>query len=180
MHLWLVVVGLFISSLTMAGPIAPSLLEQWSGKSLALHASVHYQPAQNQETSSTPRWSATTTLQKRMFDLQIHRVKIYQMAVPIQLAYTQLSNFYFSVLLACSTNWVKLPPQDVLRIVQGPFQMTLRSTGGTIPWSLIGEIAFNMQAVTVLGFTGTYDLLYTDNQSAGVIVEFRILPIIPG
>ena len=115
-----------------------------------------------------------------MFDVQIHRIKIYQMAVPIQFAYIHLSNFYSRVFQECNIHWAKLPPQQVLRIVQGPFLMTVRSTEGPIPWSLISEIAINMQAVTAIGFTGTYDLLYTDDLTSDVTVEFRIIPLIPG
>lgn len=131
------------------------------------------------DLDSTPVHYASTLLLKRIFNLQLHHVKIYQMVIPIRFAATYLHMFYARIIHECLTSWHELQPQDAFRIVQGRLEMTLHSIGGPIPWSLIREIAVNMQALTVTGFVGTYDLIYTDNGNAGVLIQFRIQPGAP-
>ena len=169
MRLLMVVLGLIVSTLAIAAPTLPSHSGEWAGKGLARHADNKPEPPPRRQHGST------TILQKRVPNLQIKYMKIYQLTVPIRLASLQLTNFYSRVLQASAGNWASLQPQRWLRITQDSFEMIIHSSGSTIPWSLISEVAINMQALTTMGFTGTYDLVYTDNRFVFVFIEFRII-----
>lgn len=119
----------------------------------------------------------TPQLAKRTGNLQIDQMIIHQMVIPIRFASNYLSQFYYKVLRDCLTQWIHDQPVPAFSITFGPFEMTLRSTLGPVPWSLVSEVAMNMLAVTSLGFTGTYDMWYTDIHHISVVaVAFRIRP----
>lgn len=125
--------------------------------------------------SSPLQQERTLQLGKRTGNLQIEHMKIHQMVVPIRFAAHYLFHFYSRILRDCLTQWVHAQPVAMFSIILGPFEMTLRSTLGPVPWSLVSEVAANMLAATTSGFTGTYDMWYTDTQSTSVVaVVFRI------
>lgn len=119
----------------------------------------------------------TPQLAKRTHSLQIDQMIIHQMVIPIRFASMYLFQFYSKVIRECLTQWAHDQPVPAFSITFGPFEMTLRSNLGPVPWSLVSEVAMNMLAVTSLGFTGTYDMWYTDLHRISVVaVAFRIRP----
>lgn len=118
------------------------------------------------------------SLLKRAHSLQIHHMQLRSITVPVIQAASALSIFYSIVLRECTSRWAHLPPLYVLRITNGFFALELYSTTSPVPWALIAEVASNMLAVTEMGFTGTYDIWYTDRgimrSGIGVLVKFRI------
>ena len=118
------------------------------------------------------------SLSKRAHSLQIQYMQLHSMTVPVFQAARALSIFYSIVLRESASRWAHIPPLYVLRITNGFFALELYSTTSPIPWALIAEVASNMLAVTEMGFTGTYDIWYTDRgitrSGIGVLVKFRI------
>jgi hypothetical protein len=174
MRLPAIVVTLSITiNLTLAVPTHASLPGYQTGATLNIdlpRRSVYRTIPQLQR-------NVTPWLNKRTDNFQIHHMKIHQMVIPIRFAANYLCQFYSRVLRDCLTHWVHAQPVPVFSITLGPFEMTFRSTLGPVPWSLVSEVAFNMLSVTALGFTGTYDMWYTDIQGVSVVVvAFRIRP----
>jgi hypothetical protein len=169
----IVVILATTTNLALAVPTHANLPGYQTGATLnndLLRSSVH-------ATFPQLQGDVTPWLNKRNSNLQIDHMKIYQMVIPIRFAANYLFHFYSRVLRECLTHWVHVQPVPEFSITLGPFEMTLRSTLGPVPWSLVSEVAVNMLAVTALGFTGTYDMWYTDIQGVSVVaVAFRIRP----
>ena len=128
-------------------------------------------------TSSPLQRERSSQLAKRTRNLQIDQMMIHQMVIPIRFASNYLTRFYTKILQDCLTQWIDAQPVPAFSITLGPFVMTLRSSLGPVPWSLVSELAMHMLAVTSMGFTGTYDMWYTDIQGLSVVaVAFRIRP----
>ncbi|KAL8830940.1 MAG: hypothetical protein Q9191_001148, partial [Dirinaria sp. TL-2023a] len=169
MRLLVFVIGLIIPTVAIAGPTASSLSEHWAPRGLTQHPAHWPEPGHLEPPSQCPK-NATEALQKRSRNLQIKFMKVYQLAVPIRQASLHLSYFYSYILRESAANWLNLGPQTWVRVTYGSFAFTIQSIGGPIPWPLIGEVAINMQAITMTGFTGTYDLFYADDRFAGVLI----------
>ena len=120
--------------------------------------------------------------QKRAHTLRIHSMSIHRLTIPIFSAAPSLALFYTAIVRECIASWSDLPPLFHLHITNGFFALSLQGIGRPIPWSLVAEVAGNMLVVTRLGFTGTWDMRYVDEQrrvgavymAYGVLVQFRI------
>lgn len=174
MRLLVFVIRLIIPTVAIAGPAASSLSEHWAPRGLTQHP-AHWPEPGHLESPSQCQQDATAALQKRSRNLQIKFMKVYQLTVPVRQASLHLSYFYSYILRESAGNWLNLRPQTWARVTYGSFAFTIQSIGGPIPWPLISEVANNMQVITSMGFTGTYDLFYTDNRFAAVLIELRMI-----
>jgi len=166
-------------NLAMAVPTLSGLPAYQRGATLDIDLSRRSSPDVQNIFPRLQRRHTTPQLIKRIPSLQIHHMKIHQMVIPVRFAALYLSRFYSGIVQECLTRWVYLQPMSAFTITHGPFRLTVRSSLGPVPWLLVSEVALNLKAVTALGFTGTYDVWYTDFRGAGVVVGFRIRPGVP-
>ena len=99
-------------------------------------------------------------------DLRIRSIDILTGSVPIAAAAFSLELFYKAILFNALTFWEIMPPQRTLTMNMGPVHLTMdivldNGIPQGIPWAFVRNFARNMLAMTALGFTGTYNMLYT-------------------
>ena len=98
-------------------------------------------------------------------DLRVRWINIVSGSVPIAAAAHSLQMFYNAILFNTLTQWCTQPPQQVMVMTMGRLQLTMKIVVGSgvrqgIPWAFVRNFARNMLAMTAMGFTGTYDMVY--------------------
>lgn len=100
--------------------------------------------------------------------------------IPAQLAAQSLVFFYRALWLKTTEEWIHEEPHDVLTISMGNLLINMMSTS-PIQWDFVARFATKMLGATAQGFTGTYDIQYSDKlANTAVIVSLRVIDHITG
>ncbi|MCJ1452092.1 hypothetical protein MMC28_002433 [Mycoblastus sanguinarius] len=113
-------------------------------------------------------------LLRKSQELKLWRARPLGAIVPIQIAAPLLEQFYQSIATQVNEQWSSHPAMTNIWIKWGALDLVFRSPGEPIPWSLVARVAQKMLTATRLGWVGTYELLYLNDQasqSVGVILQ---------
>lgn len=120
---------------------------------------------------------------KRMFrfslenQLQLKRLDIFNVLVPIAATAPVLEYFYSEILRQVEANWSLDPPANPLVLTYGPFELSLAMVGGGIPWIMVADLVHAMLELTRLQLTPTYHVYWeTLDRTVSLSVLLRILP----
>ena len=86
-----------------------------------------------------------------------------------------LEAFYRTIHFGAIHIWPNIPPQPYFLFRYGAFELSMSSAGGPIPWEWLAEFAHQLQGITVLGFTNTYIMVFSNpDQTHAISVSFAI------
>ena len=88
---------------------------------------------------------------------------------PIASAARALEDFYSSIALQAAGPWQAEPRSENFSIQEGSFQLSFRSTGDTIPWDFVKEMAERLWECACLGLTHLFDAMYIDEVGQVVV-----------
>lgn len=126
--------------------------------------------------------AVTSTTRKRSTTLSLYSARRYSQIVPIQIAANCLWLFYAAVERQARGPWSTHPPQRELWVRLGNLRICFVSLN-EIPWSFVASFAAKMINATLLGYTGTYDIVYMDPEDpeySGIMIWLRVIDRVTG
>ena len=123
-----------------------------------------------------------SVIRKRVNALTLHSARRHTQIVPVQYAASSLWLFYSALERQARGPWRFNPEQDELWVKLGNLRLCFVSLDG-VPWNFVAWFAAKMINATLLGYTGTYDMVYLDpddTNHGGVLVWLRVIDHVTG
>ena len=102
-------------------------------------------------------------------------VQAFAQVLPITVAAQFLQNFYSTIAIKASGEWLSQPESDRLVFTSGPFQLTFSSVGASIPWTFVKRMADMLREFACLGWTNLFDAYFVDaiTETIGIALSLR-------
>ena len=102
-------------------------------------------------------------------------VQAVAQVLPITVAAQFLQNFYSTIAIKASGEWLSQPESDRLVFTSGPFQLTFSSVGASIPWTFVKRMADMLREFACLGWTNLFDAYFVDviTETIGIALSLR-------
>ena len=121
-------------------------------------------------TISLSQTAKSSAFEKRVLDnfstptisMKMISFKTITLMTPLIGAAQFLEEFYAAVAIKAAGVWSSLPRERTLTINQGLFSLIFTSTGDTIPWSFVKEMADRLWEAACLGAAELFDAMYMD------------------